>query len=259
MSDDGFDWIEIPGGSFMLGLTREEAVALARTSAEARLVRLEHDPDLLHGLRERSEVEDWSGNQPYLERLLVGVFPAHEVELAPYRIARLSVLNRDYRRYMRETGAPAPMSWRYPGADAADLPVVGVSWEHATAYARWAGARLPSEAEWERAARGTERRLFPWGDEYLPAGEAYAREPAYLRARPGMVTVHHWEWCSDVFRPYPHGDPALWTALYGAQAPEQRVRRGGELEPLCASAVTRAGSRAGFAHMTACIRLAQPR
>lgn len=84
----------------------------------------------------------------------------HEVELDAFEIARYPVTVEEYGRYVEE-GGRQPDDWdrqsEYP-----NRPVVGVSWQDAAAYCEWAGVRLPTEAQWERAARGLEGRPYPW-------------------------------------------------------------------------------------------------
>ncbi|MCB9848550.1 MAG: SUMF1/EgtB/PvdO family nonheme iron enzyme [Phycisphaeraceae bacterium] len=88
------------------------------------------------------------------------------IDLAAYWIDRHEVTNAEFRGYVEATGASPPQIWTDPYDIAIDsLPVVGVTYDEARSYAEWLGKRLPTKPEWERAARGSEGRLYPWGDE----------------------------------------------------------------------------------------------
>jgi formylglycine-generating enzyme required for sulfatase activity len=88
-------------------------------------------------------------------------------KLPEFWIDKTPVTNAEYARFVAETGHEPPKHWKAksPPEDIADHPVVYVSWHDAAAYAEWADKRLPSEEEWEKAARGTDGRKYPWGDE----------------------------------------------------------------------------------------------
>lgn len=97
--------------------------------------------------------------------------------LPAFWIDRTPVTNAQYARFVAETGHRPPEHWKGETLPEviADHPVVWVGWEDAEAYARWAGKELPTEEQWEKAARGTDGRTYPWGDEF-DAGRCNTKE-----------------------------------------------------------------------------------
>jgi len=107
-------------------------------------------------------------------RIAAGVFTMGDDESSPLREVYVSAFDMDqfevttarYAKFLHENGSLAPPEdWELAGPDNESLPVIGVSWHDAGAYCHWAGKRLPTEAEWERAARSNDARMFPWGND----------------------------------------------------------------------------------------------
>jgi iron(II)-dependent oxidoreductase len=167
--------------------------------------------------------------------------PRHRVELESFWLDRTPVTNGDYQRFMEETGAEPPMYWERDGdggwirtamgrTDPVDPrhPVIHVSWEEAEAFARWAGKRLPTEPEWEAAARGSSREranLDQLSFGCAPAG-AYADAASECGAVQMLGDV--WEWTSSDFTAYPGFEafpyPEYSEVFFGD---EHKVLRGG--------------------------------
>ena len=129
------EMIEIPPGAFLMGILHSQAEALAR--------------------KYRHHVS-W----------LSGEVPQRTVELPAYRIDKYPVTNAQYAVFCKETGYPPRPHWGGPEPPRGLLhhPVTYVNKADAETYAGWAGKRLPTEAQWEKAARGAEGRMYPWGD-----------------------------------------------------------------------------------------------
>ncbi len=143
--------------------------------------------------------------------------PPHEVSVKPFFMDIYEVTCEDYKKFIDATGYAPPKNWNgknYPPGEA-KFPVTNVNWDAANAYAKWSGKRLPSEAEWEFAARSTDGRLYSWGNEWKD-GMANANN-----VKKGMVEVgtykgaspfgiydligNAWEWTSTTLEPYPNG------------------------------------------------------
>lgn len=94
--------------------------------------------------------------------------PTQKVRMESYYIDRYPVTNFQYRKFVNETGHREPWLWDHPLWGKPMQPVVFVGWDDARAFAKWAGKSLPTEAQWEKAGRGTDGRLWAWGHEFIP-------------------------------------------------------------------------------------------
>ncbi|MGI6377001.1 MAG: formylglycine-generating enzyme family protein [Anaerolineae bacterium] len=142
--------------------------------------------------------------------------PRQEAQIDGYNIDRYPVTNTDYQVYVQATGAEAPRHWEEGVIPAGkeNHPVVWVTWEDANAYCAWAGKRLPTEMEWEKAARGQDGRKYPWGDAFSSANvnssesglrdtssvDRYAAGASPYGAEDMVGNV--WEWTADWFDAY---------------------------------------------------------
>ena len=160
--------------------------------------------------------------------------PQRVVHVPAFYIDQFEITQIEYKRFIDATGYPPPPSWQEGKyAEEADFyPIVEVSWWDAMAYARWAGKRLPTEAEWEKAARGTDGRRYPWGNDYdshlANTGRYFVPVNAHLEgASPyGVVNMagNASEWTASVYEQYPDL-VAVLPAEFGGVDASGRISR----------------------------------
>jgi formylglycine-generating enzyme required for sulfatase activity len=200
--------------------------------------------------------------------------PRHDCDVDAVELAATPVTNEQYAAFLRTTGRAAPIHWG-DGTIPEGLerhPVTHVDWHSASEFCAWVGGRLPTEAEWEKGARGGDLRLYPWGDEApdprranagagLKHGGTTTVGSAPDGASPyGLLDMagNVWEWVSTAYRPYPY------DAGDGREDPasdESRVLRGGSFASLTAGHVRcarRSASRPGRRSAHIGFRVARP-
>ena len=221
-----------------------------------------------------SECKKYSSN--CLLNQYIGVEPAGPVDLGSYYIDKYEVTNRAYQACVeagvckppQETGSFTRTNY-YGTEEFALFPVIHVDWEMAKTYCEeWREARLPTEAEWEKAARGTNGHLFPWGNEFgdtlvnfcdnnCPFSNSNRNltdnypDTAPVFALSGGASTYGvyniagnvWEWVSSLYEPYPY-DPSDGRENQNLQNPDIRVLRGGSWRDDVSSllSITRNGS-----------------
>ena len=167
--------------------------------------------------------------------------PLRQVKLPPFLIDKYEVANEDYAAFLAATGHPEPIYWmgqRKPPKGRERHPVVMVTWDDATAYAKWAGKRLPTAEEWEVAARGFDKREFPWGNAFLEKEDKFACNcleywQVHKGEPPGTRAVEDFDNGVSTFGVYGMGGNVWeWTATAAPAKgtkppPEFRVLKGG--------------------------------
>ncbi len=188
------EWVSIPEGEFLMGSTKTEA-------ADAY-----NDAKLRSSLLEKPTFD--------------AEVPQHTVYISAFQISRYEITNAQYRVFIEATNRPSPRghngeeTWKDEKFNEDRQPVVGVTWFDAQAFAEWIGGSLPTEAQWERAARGTSGSIYPWGDE-PPKHRKHANfarrfnKPTPVGQFPngsspdGVADLagNVWEWCLDEYNP----------------------------------------------------------
>jgi len=157
--------------------------------------------------------------------------PQHTVYLDAYWIDQTEVTNAQYALCVTDDSCPLI----FGGED--NYPVVGVIWQNAVDYCTWAGRQLPSEAQWEKAARGMDGRLYPWGNQ--PPDNSLLKYDSNGAVEVGLYPAgaspygaldmagNVWEWTADWYDPYYYDSQEIWVNPIGPDSGNYRVLRSG--------------------------------
>ncbi|MBN1886481.1 MAG: SUMF1/EgtB/PvdO family nonheme iron enzyme [Thermoflexales bacterium] len=213
---DGMVMVYVPAGEFMMGSTDEEVNQAWELCKQYYA----------------SCSKDWITREQ----------PRHKVSLNAFWIDRTEVTNAQYKKCVNAGACEASSYANESSYNGEDQPVVGVSWSDANEYCKWAGGELPTEAQWEYAARGTDGRTFPWGNEQATCDYAVMNDGSGSGCGKGVawpvgskpkgaswvgaqdMAGNIWEWVADWYGAYPS---EAQTDPTGPATGSSRVLRGG--------------------------------
>lgn len=174
--------------------------------------------------------------------------PVHEVELDAFYMDQYQVTNALYMAFVAATGGEPPTFIEHEAYNQPQQPAVGIPWSHARDYCAWAGLQLPTEAQWEKAAGGTDGRFYPWGNEAPDNTRAnfnfHAEGPMPVGSHPDGASPYGahdmagnvWEWVLDEYSPdfyaqSPKKNPVNLASSGLEDGPDRTLRGGGWISP----------------------------
>jgi formylglycine-generating enzyme required for sulfatase activity len=205
---DGVDksnMVMVPAGEFEMGITENDARKI-----------VEANPNFAD--------YEWFADE----------MPKHKVWLDEFYLDKNEVTNKEFKEFVNQTGYKSEGDWeKYYSDGQDDYPVIGVTWTDANEYCKWVGKRLPTEAEWEKAAKGGNDYLYPWGNEIITGNENCQTEGlkpvgSFPPNKYGIYDLggNAFEICSDWYdENYYHNSP--YKNPQGPEGGQFHVMRGG--------------------------------